>query len=183
MGGSAVFPGGAGTRAASKDRESIGSNDGEKAPVGFSVNRKIGFSNNGQLQYTNLSQGVIKSNNFFSSSASNWAKNKEKSPTKPKNDEDLTRSAVFEKKNAKVQDLRASLRINTDSNDSGKKVRTNSALRETENKNKPQTPQTKEKQRDDSAQKVGPPSLDNYITKVGRGTYLLKNLNSKPNRI
>jgi len=156
LGGSAVFLGGAGTRAASRDRESIGDGEKDKAPVGFSVNRKIGFSNNGQLQYTNLSQGVIKSNNFFSSSATNWAKNsnnKEKSsPVKPKNDQELTRSANFEKKSAsttKVQDLRASLRINTtDSNDnagSGDKLRTNSSTRENENK--------KEKERDDSAQK------------------------------
>jgi len=176
LGGSAVFLGGAGTRAASRDRESIGDGEKDKAPVGFSLNRKIGFSNNGQLQYTNLSQGVIKSNNFFSSSATNWAKNsnnKEKSsPVKPKNDQELTRSANFEKKSAsttKVQDLRASLRINTtDSNDnagSGDKLRTNSSTRENENK--------KEKERDDSAQKT---SLDSYITKVGRGSDPLSNM-------
>jgi len=167
LGGSAVFLSATSTRNASKDRESIGPQDGEKerAPVGFSGNRKIGFSSNGQLQYTNLSQGVIKSNNFFSSSATNWAKGingKEKSPVKATNHEDLTRSAVFEKKTAKVQDLRASLRINTDSNEtSSSKLRTPSA-KARENSQ----PKEKEKEENGSAQKSG---LDGYITKVGRG--------------
>jgi len=166
LGGSAVFLSATSTRNASRDRESIGSQEGEKerAPVGFSGNRKIGFSSNGQLQYTNLSQGVIKSNNFFSSSATNWAKginNKEKSPVKATNHEDLTRSAVFEKKTAKVQDLRASLRINTDTNEtSGSKLRTPSAKAR-------ENSQPKEKEKDEgTAQKT---SLDSFITKVGRG--------------
>jgi len=173
LGGSAVFLSATSTRNASRDRESIGSQEGEKerAPVGFSGNRKIGFSSNGQLQYTNLSQGVIKSNNFFSSSATNWAKginNKEKSPVKATNHEDLTRSAVFEKKTAKVQDLRASLRINTDTNEtSGSKLRTPSAKAR-------ENSQPKEKEKDEgTAQKT---SLDSFITKVGRGVDPLSNM-------
>lgn len=53
----------------------------ERDKIMITGNRKIGFSSNGQLKYTNPSQGVIKANNFFtntSGSSINSIVNKER---------------------------------------------------------------------------------------------------------
>lgn len=63
--GGSVFFGSIANREPSREKGKVSDRD----KVMITGNRKIGFSSNGQLKYTNPSQGVIKANNFFTNSS------------------------------------------------------------------------------------------------------------------
>ena len=168
FGGSAVYSNAA-TRDSSKERESVNGQEREKK-ITLNGNRKIGFSSNGQLKYTTLGQGqgVIKSNNFFSSSASNW-----NHPSSAKNkldykglsgQEDLTKSANFEKKaSIKTQDLRQSLRF-SEKKESQQGSRPYTKESSVENK------QQKNQENEDNEKELPKQtSLNSFVTKVNQG--------------
>lgn len=168
FGGSAVYGSTTATRDSSKERESVNGQEKERQKITLNGNRKIGFSSNGQLKYTTLGQGkgVIKANNFFSSSASNWGQTisgSDKNKAMP-GIEDLTKSANFEKKALiKTQDLRQSLRF---SEKKETKTYKNYAS-EVSEENKQQKNQ---ENGDEITKQV---SLQSFVTKVNQGTPFL----------
>ena len=167
FGGSAVYSSTTATRDSSKERESVSGQEREKQKITLNGNRKIGFSSNGQLKYTTLGQGqgVIKANNFFSSSASNWGhtvsgRDKNKPDYKANAGvQDLTKSANFEKKSSiKTQDLRQSLRF-------PEKKGTQNYKASEENK------QQKNQENEDT-ELPKQVSLQSFVTKVNQGKKL-----------
>ena len=149
------------------------SNDLQKEKASPSGDRRIGFTNNGQLQYSNRGQGVIKSNTFFTNTGNSWFSSvnatREKPTTQspkydyktPNTKEGTTRPASTEKRLLTKQDSqqKPSKSISGKYEAQTHRVNTFEADEESKQEKENKTP-SKEA------------SLQSFVTKVNKGRYI-----------